>query len=168
MKRAQFVIAMATLILWANCGNQNPVVDPEAPAQSQRELNGLSSYQSLIDEHNADVILVNFWSAGCQACRYEVPVLNQIYHEYGDEIVLLAINIDPVKTIEQARDLAKSLGLEFDVYLDKDRKVFDAMGLRFFPTNIFYGKNKSSEPVIVNGALEFAQGKILLDDLLGN
>jgi len=78
------------------------------------------------------------------------------------------INIDPVKTIEQARDLAKSLGLEFDVYLDKDRKVFDAMGLRFFPTNIFYGKNKSSEPVIVNGALEFAKGKIILDDLLGN
>lgn len=90
MKRAQFVIAMASLILWANCGNQNPVVDPEAPTQSQRELNGLSSYQSLINEHNADVILVNFWSAGCQACRYEVPVLNQIYHEYGDEIVLLA------------------------------------------------------------------------------
>lgn len=55
MKRAQFVITMASLILWANCGNQNPVVDPEAPTQSQRELNGLSSYQSLINEHNADV-----------------------------------------------------------------------------------------------------------------
>ena len=168
MRRTQFVIGFASLILWANCGNQNPVVDSEAPTQSNRELNGLSSYQSLIDRHNSDVILVNFWSAGCQACRYEVPVLNQIYNEYRDEVVLLAINIDPVKTIEQARALAQSLGLQFDVYLDKDRKVFDSMGLRFFPTNIFYAKNRSGEPVIVNGALEFAQGKAILDDLLEN
>ncbi len=168
MKRVQFVIAIASLILWANCSNQNPVVDSEVTTQSKRELNGLSSYQSLIDKHNADVILVNFWAAGCQACRYEAPVLNRIYNEYGNEIVLLAINIDPVKTIEQARDLAKNLGLEFDVYLDKDRKIFDSMGLRFFPTNIFYAKSKSGEPVIVNGALDFAKGKAILDDLLGN
>ena len=168
MRQAQVLILLMFSVFGFHCDRPNRVTGPNLEIVSERELNGLLAYRELIDKHAQATILVNFWSAGCNACRYEAPVLNRIFADYGSKIVLLAINVDPVRTIADARKYAASLGLQFDVHLDKDRQIFDSMGLRYLPTSFFYGRDKEKAPIVVNGALEYRQAKSVLDELLNN
>jgi len=165
-KRIFLIIAVLFMFGCSENGLQNPVADTALDINAERELDGLQDYQKIIGTHEIEVLLVNFWSAGCQACRYEAPILNKIYAEYGDRINLIAIDVDPVKTLEQARNYANRLGLLFDVFLDQDRQIFNTMGLRYLPTTLFYARDKSLSPIVVNGALDYSEAKATLDALL--
>lgn len=40
------------------------------------------------------VVLVDFWASWCAPCREEIPFLNRLQAEFGDDLVIVGVNID--------------------------------------------------------------------------
>ncbi|MDL2310610.1 TlpA family protein disulfide reductase [Peptostreptococcaceae bacterium OttesenSCG-928-C18] len=38
-------------------------------------------------------VLLNFWATWCPPCQYEMPDFQKLYNEYGDNLIILAVNL---------------------------------------------------------------------------
>ncbi|MCH9037296.1 MAG: redoxin domain-containing protein [Chloroflexi bacterium] len=66
-------------------------------------------------------VFLNFWAVWCGPCRFEMPEMEKVHQELGDEITFLAVDVrEPAATVIAFREL---LGLTFDTVLDRDRAV---------------------------------------------
>ena len=62
-------------------------------------------------DFDGQVWLVNFWATWCEPCRTEMPMLNELHHEFSPEgFKVVGIAMDDV---QQARDFIDRLGLTY-------------------------------------------------------
>jgi peroxiredoxin len=96
---------------------------PDAPDFNLRTPKGKIVHLS---DYKGQVIIVNFWATWCSPCILEIPHLQAMYKELSPEgFVVLGINIDEARHISGIRPLAKKLGMEYPILLDKDRSVMN-------------------------------------------
>lgn len=80
-------------------------------------------------------MVVNFWFTTCPPCRREMPVLQQAFEEYGNDINFVGINVmDSVSTI---RDFTSELGVTYDMLRDQSGDFTTTNGVSAFPTTLF-------------------------------
>ncbi|GGA62211.1 TlpA family protein disulfide reductase [Ornithinibacillus halotolerans] len=73
-------------------------------------------------------VLINFWASWCGPCKKEMPEIEQLYKEHGDEIAILAINAtDSERNEEVVLDYIQENNYTFPVALDRDMSVTDEM-----------------------------------------
>lgn len=86
-------------------------------------------------------VLINFWATWCGPCRYEMPVIEEMYQTYQDEgFVVLAVNVEESITVVQS--FTQSMGLTFPILLDYKGAVSDDVyRVRAFPTSYFIGRD---------------------------
>lgn len=112
-------------------------------------------------------VLINLWTSWCPPCRAEMPALNRVYHEYGDEgFEILAINSTWQDRREDAMAFAAELGLDFPVLLDTDGQVSRIYQLRSLPTSFFIGKDGVIREVVIGGPMSEALLRIRVEELL--
>jgi len=78
-------------------------------------LNSSGGEKVAAADFDGQVVLVNFWATWCAPCRKEMPMLVELYHAYqpkGLEIVGIALD-----EVEQAREFAASLGVDYPVLI---------------------------------------------------
>jgi thiol-disulfide isomerase/thioredoxin len=86
-------------------------------------------------EQLGEVVILNFWATWCGPCRQEMPLLDEIYSKYRRAgLVLLSINID--EDIEEAGEMAKTLGVSYPVLLDTRNEVAKAYQLDTLPLTV--------------------------------
>ncbi|KMK76496.1 thiol-disulfide oxidoreductase ResA [Alkalihalobacillus pseudalcaliphilus] len=80
-------------------------------------------------------VFLNFWGTYCPPCVREMPIMEELYHEYQDQgIEIVAINAsEPPLTVER---FVSRLDLTFPVVIDEGRHVIDAYGVRPLPTTV--------------------------------
>lgn len=115
---------------------------PVAPDFTLVDQNGdthtLSDYQG-------KVIFLNFWATWCPPCRQEMPHIEGLYKEYGensgDVIFLGAANPktdeNPYGQDKSSEEIAQFLsdnGYTFPTVMDTTGEVFAQYGIRAFPT----------------------------------
>jgi thiol-disulfide isomerase/thioredoxin len=57
----------------------------------------LSSYQldgKLPDSLKGKVVIMDFWASWCAPCAKSFPVLDELQKKYGDQLVIVAVNVD--------------------------------------------------------------------------
>ena len=79
-------------------------------------------------------MIVNFWASWCPSCRDEIPVLNKFFTDFGDDVQILAINIDPIENLSV---FVKERQILYPVLLDKKGDASQAYGLLVVPTAFF-------------------------------
>ena len=70
---------------------------------------GLSGENVRVSEHRGEVVVVSFWSGGCNTCRAQLEALDRISKIYASAgLVVLGVNLDdnPVRAEKFARALA--------------------------------------------------------------
>ena len=69
------------------------------------------------------VVLLNFWATWCPPCTAEMPDLNQLYREYGDEkeFVIVGVNLEERPT--EVAEFGEQKRIEFPLLLDRDGNV---------------------------------------------
>jgi thiol-disulfide isomerase/thioredoxin len=92
------------------------------------------SEQIDLESFKGNPILLTFWASYCGPCREELPALEKIYAELGDEgFVLLTVNMD--RTPAQGFRFLERYNIDVPVYV-MDGKTLSRLGVKALPTSI--------------------------------
>lgn len=89
-------------------------------------------------------IIINLWATWCPYCIEEMPLFEEKYKEYGDDITFLMINITDgqQETVETAKAYIEENNFTFPVYFDTTLESLSGYNPRgSLPFTIFIDKS---------------------------
>ena len=108
--------------------------------------------------------VVNFFASWCVPCVTEMPAVEAVKQELGDEVAFVGVNVQD--TVEDATDLVEQTGVTWIILRDPDGELVRAVGGVGMPTTLLL----DADGVIVEhrtGALEADELRDLLASSLG-
>ena len=113
---AYALVGVVVLIIfaWVNPNRIQPVtVGTVAP---EFEVNDLDGGIARLSDHKGEVVLVNIWATWCLPCRIEMPSMERLYQEIGEDgFEIMAVSIDAELG---SFDLAGRPGGDIQVFAD--------------------------------------------------
>ena len=98
--------------------NDFPIVGTEAPYFTLEDLSGNSfTLYNFIGKP----LVINFWTTWCGVCVHELPLFEEFYERYGDQVNFLAICSGT--TPEAAKELMAENHVTFPVLYDDGRVI---------------------------------------------
>jgi len=84
-------------------------------------------------------VVVNFWASWCGPCKSEMPDFNEVYHEYGNDIVFMMVNMTDggQETVSSAKEFLSTQPYDFPVYFDVNIEAAIAYSVTSIPTTYF-------------------------------
>lgn len=85
-------------------------------------------------------IVLNFWARYCTPCWSEMPELQDFYEEYGEDVLLLGIDVGQFTGLGSPKDAGKllsSLGVTYPAGYTDDPQVVRKYQVRAMPTTVF-------------------------------
>ncbi len=80
-------------------------------------------------------VFLNFWADWCPFCKQEMPDMQAIQDEFGEDVVVIGVNVgDPVEVGESFVD---SVGVSYTILYDTDLNVNDGYDVQVMPTSYF-------------------------------
>ncbi|GKW39380.1 TlpA family protein disulfide reductase [Pectobacterium carotovorum] len=76
----------------SGCKEEQVSVGAQAPALAVYDLAG---QQVDLSRWQGKSVYLNFWSSGCGGCMVEMGALEKLSQQYGDKVVVVAVNTDP-------------------------------------------------------------------------
>ncbi|HTT01358.1 MAG TPA: TlpA disulfide reductase family protein [Steroidobacteraceae bacterium] len=116
--RCLFAIAAAVAVVAAR-GASYPLLAMPAPDFALRAFAGDNVRLS---EHRGEVIVLTFWSTGCNTCRTQLQALDRSFTTYGSaglQVYGISVDDDPTR----ARDFVASHRVGFKMLSDPDKTV---------------------------------------------
>jgi DsbE subfamily thiol:disulfide oxidoreductase len=127
-------LALLSLAATATAGVQPLPVGSVAPAFQLPALDGKGALVS-VASLRGKVVLLNFWASWCGPCRKEMPILEQINHQYGKRgVVVVGVNVEPDRSA--ALDWLKETPVSFPVLSDTDSHVSAAYHVEGMPNTV--------------------------------
>lgn len=80
---------------------------------------------------NGKVLLV-YLVSGCDACKKEIQLINEANKESNSEIKFFGIMLEKNELVNE---YVKKHNINFPILIDKDGKLFEALNIKYFPTN---------------------------------
>lgn len=115
----------------------NPLVGEDTtgevvPASTFPKLGG--GLGSLADYRGKPLVL-NFWASSCVPCQKEMPDLQRVYEEVGDEVAFLGLAVRDGE--RDAVAFAEEYGATYDMGRDPSGKLLMDLGGLSLPTTVF-------------------------------
>lgn len=70
-------------------------------------LTDLEGNSFRLNDFRGKIILIDFMATWCVPCRREMPHYGEVWEKYGDEIVLMSIDIDPRESEDDLRSFVQ-------------------------------------------------------------
>ena len=118
-------VVLLIIVAWLNQDRIQPVA--AGTVAPEFEVNDLEGGLARLSDHAGEVVLVNIWATWCLPCRVEMPSMERLYQEIGEDgFEIMAVSIDAaLGQFDQAGRLggdievfADSLGLTFPMLHD--------------------------------------------------
>jgi thiol-disulfide isomerase/thioredoxin len=81
-------------------------------------LNTLDGKKVELYENGGKPTIINFWASWCPPCKKEMPLFEEAYKEYKDQVNFLMLNATAFDKEEQMQTYLKEGGFTFPVLLD--------------------------------------------------
>ncbi len=81
-------------------------------------------------------VLIHFWSAECSACLETMPVLQRIAERYGDDVVVIGVNLDGAANERAVAALTSSSGVTFPQVVRGGASIADRFDVGATPAAI--------------------------------
>jgi peroxiredoxin len=112
-------------------------------------------------------VLINFWASWCPPCKAEMPAIQHVYDDYGDQgLMVLAINATNQDTPVDAKDFLTKNNLTFPVLLDVNGVATRLYDINSFPTTFFIAPNGIIREFVVGGPITEAALRLRVERLL--
>jgi peroxiredoxin len=98
------------------------------------ELKTLTGETVKLSDLKGKKVMLNFWATWCPPCKAEMPAMEQFHKEAGNEVVILAVNIDPHLDVQAFVDENK---ITFPIPLDAEDTVNEMYQVLSIPTTYF-------------------------------
>jgi thiol-disulfide isomerase/thioredoxin len=85
-------------------------------------------------------VVLNLWAGLCPPCRLEMPEFQEVSQQFGDEIILLGLDVGPftnLGTSEDGKALVQELGITYPTGTTGSAEVVGAYRLLGMPTTYF-------------------------------
>lgn len=84
-------------------------------------------------------IVLNFWASWCGPCKSEMPMFQEMYETYGEDITFLMVNLTDggQETVESASAYIGEQGYSFPVYFDTEQDASYAYYVSSIPVTYF-------------------------------
>ncbi len=116
---------------------------PVAPLPGNRApmfaLNRLDGESVSLEDLRGKPTIINFWATWCPPCRQELPVLENTFKTYREQINFVAVNLR--ESSGTVQPFADKMGLTFPILLDTDSAVSQLYQVRGIPTTLFLNAN---------------------------
>jgi thiol-disulfide isomerase/thioredoxin len=89
-------------------------------------------------------VILNFWAGLCPPCRVEMPDFQEVYAEYGQEVLLVGVDIGAftgLGTHEDALALLEEVGATYPAGTTPDAEVVRDYQVIGMPTTVFIKPN---------------------------
>ncbi len=80
-------------------------------------------------------MVVNLWYSTCPPCARELTYFAAVDADLGDEIRFVGVN--PVDDVETMRSFAAERGVDYELLVDHDGALGDALGVVQYPVTLF-------------------------------
>lgn len=137
----------------------DPTGDPVPTASFPKLGGGLGS----LADYAGKPVVLNFFGSWCVPCRTEVPELQKVHEELGDQVVILGLAVNDSE--RDATAFVERLGATYDTGRDPSGKIASELGVVNFPSTFFI----SAEGRVVGarpGALDAQVLRLLIDEHL--
>lgn len=156
----------------------NEVSKEETPSQATEEYRIKALDFSLYDQYGnlhsledykGKTIFLNFWATWCPPCKEEMPYIEEIYHEYGqnegDVIILGIVNpeLDREKDKASIENFLEDNGYTFPVMFDMEYDQIYQYGLSAFPSTLIID-SEGYINLYVPGAMDKLTMKQIIDE----
>lgn len=152
---------MLAIAVLAGCGGPTPAQSTESPGaprdqtakhapdvqlvayQGSELLGGEEVWLSSLFSREAGEgrpIVLNFWAGQCPPCRAEIPDLQEVHEEYGDDLLLFGLDVGPFVGLgsrEAGKELLRELGVTYAAGTTFDREVVREYRLVGMPSTYF-------------------------------
>ena len=116
---------------------------PPAPDFTLVDQNG---QEHTLSDYKGKVVFLNFWATWCGPCQREMPEIQQLYEDWGEntgEVVVLGVAnpMDPDRpgnadslTAGEIGDWLEEKGYTYPTVMDETGEIFAQYGISAFPT----------------------------------
>ncbi|MGM0437314.1 MAG: TlpA family protein disulfide reductase [Bacillota bacterium] len=102
-------------------------------------LKNMDNQEVTLRELEGQKVFINFWASWCPPCKAEMPDIQKLYENYGEDIKIIAVNLEEEKT--KIENYLENENLDFTILLDKNKKVANQYLIRAIPTSYFLDEN---------------------------
>ena len=166
-------VATATALIYYNFVEKEPVTGDFAVGVKMESFT-VDLYDNGKDETftlklTDKVTVINFWATWCGPCVKELPEFEELYHEYSDQVQMIAIH-----QYEETEDVQAYINKAFPDYKimfgrdNEGDKVFKSVGGKnTLPYTVILDKRNVCT-YIKNGSIKYEELKGYIDSTLAN
>ncbi|MDQ0229930.1 redoxin domain-containing protein [Metabacillus malikii] len=121
------------------------------------ELKTLDGKEMSLETLKGKKVLLNFWATWCPPCRAEMPDMQKLQDNFGEEVVVAAVNFtssEPNK--DSVKKFVDELALTIPILMDEKGKVNSQYEVLQYPTSYILDENGIITEKYV-GALSYEQ-----------
>lgn len=118
-----------------------------------------------LENYKGKVIFLNFWATWCPPCKKEMPDVESIYKEYGEnkkDVIILGVNSEKENEVKK---FLKDKGYTFPTVIDENSEVMRKYFIQAFPTSFVIDKEGNIYGYVMGG-LTKEQIKQVIEEVL--
>jgi len=85
------------------------------------------------------IVLLDFFYIDCPPCKAEISELKQVDDAYGDEVVIISIDVNPQDSVDALKDFREQMGMTWTIVRDTEN-VAGKYGIFAVPTLLIIDK----------------------------
>lgn len=117
------VVALVAIVLSRNFSSPSPSDSTPHPQEAANfTLPTMTGANITLSELEGTPVVVNFWSISCAYCRQQLPYLENVAKQSGEDTKVIAINM--VNNAESVQEFFADYEPTMIVALDENREVF--------------------------------------------
>lgn len=130
----------------------------------------------ILSNYKGKVVFLNFWATWCPPCKEEIPIIQELYEEFGEnknEVIILGITNPTTeenpngqdKNIDEIKYFLQENNYSFPTVFDKTGIYFDNFKIRAFPTTYIIGKDGEIKAAIPGALTKQQMLKLIKDNI---